>query len=365
MGDGDGGSLNQDGAAVAKGFAACVTSTAAAKRSGENLIIMYDASGSMGDPAEGGDPKTKWLPLQNGMKAFFADPASAWISASLQFFPLLPSNVSAPSNLMYPQVAWQQFWIDQACGYPYATPAVPLTSLAMSQSLLDAVAMKQPQGGTPTLPALQGAIKYAQGVATGHPDDKTAVVLVTDGDPGFYIATSPSQGYATPGCMDNDVTHVADAASAAFKGSPSVPTYVISVGTLIDGKNADAIASAGGTGHAYPIAVNDPAQTASSFTQALSSIRTLSFSCSIEFPQAPAGQMIDPDLVNLAFTPSKGSSQVIDQDPACTGGKGWHYDDPKAPKALILCDATCNAVREDPGSKLDLELGCSTVTVLR
>jgi hypothetical protein len=304
------------------------------------------------------------------MKSFFADPSSAWISASLQYFPLLPDSVTnapAEGDPNMPSLTWQQFWIDQACNYPYKTPSVPLTSLSMPKPILDSLAMTQPQGGTPTLPALQGATAYAHDIAIAHPDDKTAVVLVTDGEPGFYIATSinPPLGHATPGCMNNDVQHVAAAAGDAFKGSPSIETYVIAVGTMIDVTNADKIANAGGTQHAYPIAVNDPTMTANAFTAALASIRSLSFSCNLDFPQAPAGQTIDPTLVNLEFTPSKGSAQVIAQDPACTGGVGWHYDQPSAPKTIILCPSTCDTGRKDLGSKFSLAFGCSTQTVLR
>ena len=67
--------------------AACVSAMKNAALPAVNLIQMYDKSGSMGDPAEGGDPNQRWIPVNTGMKAFFTDPASAGYNASLQFFP--------------------------------------------------------------------------------------------------------------------------------------------------------------------------------------------------------------------------------------------------------------------------------------
>src|SRR5579859_6555657 len=65
--------------------AACVTDMKSASLPAVNLVIMYDKSGSMGNPAEGGDPALKWNPVNTGMKAFFTDPKSAGYNASLQF----------------------------------------------------------------------------------------------------------------------------------------------------------------------------------------------------------------------------------------------------------------------------------------
>src|SRR6478736_4381753 len=57
--------------------AACVTDMKSASLPAVNLVIMYDKSGSMGNPSEGGDPNVKWIPVNAGMKSFFSDPRSA------------------------------------------------------------------------------------------------------------------------------------------------------------------------------------------------------------------------------------------------------------------------------------------------
>src|SRR5262249_14409583 len=183
------------------------------------LVLMYDKSGSMGDPAEGGDPALKWFPVNTGMKAFFTDPKSAGYNASLQFFPA-PGDVAA------------------TCSAAYATPLVPMTSLAQSTPLVSALDHASPQGGTPTLPALTGALTYAAQVAKANPDEKTVVVLVTDGEPGMVV-----NGQIAPGCTNNDISHVAAAAQTAVKATPSIPTYVIGVGQQLTSLNQ--IAAAG------------------------------------------------------------------------------------------------------------------------
>src|SRR5262245_26337736 len=61
--------------------AACVTAMKNAALPAVNLVQMYDKSGSMGNPAEGGDPNARWIPINTGMKAFWTDPASAGYNA--------------------------------------------------------------------------------------------------------------------------------------------------------------------------------------------------------------------------------------------------------------------------------------------
>ncbi len=317
--------------------AACVTSTANAQLAAVDLVFMYDKSGSMGDPAEGGDPTVKWNPLSVGMTSFWADPQSKGINASLQFFP-------ADGDLT------------ATCAAPYATPKVALTP--DSAQILGAITSTKPQGGTPTLPALGGAIAYAQQAATQRVGEKAAVVLVTDGLPGFYVS-----GSIVPGCAENDVTHVAAAAKAAFTGTPSIPTYVIGVGPALS--NLDAIAAAGGTSKAYMISVGNPAATQAAFLAALTQVRSQTVTCDFAIPPAPAGQVIDKDRVNVAYT-ANGKETVLSYSADCAAGAGWRYDDPNAPTRITLCPSSCAAAQADRTSgKLTIAFGCQTKQTTR
>jgi Mg-chelatase subunit ChlD len=312
----------------------CVTSTADAQLADADLVVMLDKSGSMGDPNEGFDPTVKWIPVTTALKAFFTDPGSAGLSASLQFFP-------------------QGTDVTSVCAYGYGTPLVNLTPLTSASPLVSTIDATQPAGGTPTLPALQGAVAYAQQVAAAHPADRTVVVLATDGDPGFGI-----NGQFQEGCTNNDIPHVAAVAQAAFAGTPSIPTYVIGVGP--DLQNLDAIAAAGGTGQAMMVPVSDPTQTNVVFENALKAIRTASLSCQLSIPKPPNGQTINPDSVNVVLINGGGQQTVLTYSADCSNPNGWHYDNPAAPTTVLLCTGACNSARSDAAGKVTLAFGCFT-----
>jgi len=315
--------------------AACVSSVASAALKSANLVFMYDKSGSMGNPAEGGIAAQKWVPVGSGLKDFFADSASRGINASLQFFP-------AKGNL------------ETTCGAAYSTPLVPITPLSESADFIKAIDDTQPQGGTPTLPALSGALDYASKVASERPDEKTAVVLVTDGEPGFYDQSSQK---IVPGCEDNDIAHVAERAKSAYTSATSIPTYVIGVGASLT--NLNAIAEAGGTGSAYIVEVSDPEKTTSSFAAALASVRAKSAACDFTLPPAPEGKALDYNSVNVVLADDGGKELVVPYDSACING-GWHYDDRSAPQKVILCPTSCVKAQASNSGKVSLAFGCAT-----
>jgi hypothetical protein len=312
---------------------ACVTSLAGAALTPVNLVFMYDSSGSMGNADDGFDPALKWQPVSTGMKAFFADPISHSLNASLQFFPLGGDLTSV-------------------CGYDYATPSVPLTPLTNPAPFFSAIDAKAPKGGTPTLPALTGAIHYASRVAQER-KEKAAVVLVTDGEPGFF-----DNGAVQPGCANNTVAAVALAARTAAAATPPVPTYVIGVGPALE--KLEAVAAAGGTGQAFMISVSDPAATKERFLSALGSIRTQSMSCDLAMPPPPPGQELDAKAVNVVRTNGAGQESVLEYSADCASGSGWHYDDLGSPKRILLCASTCSGAQAEPESKLTLAFGCKT-----
>jgi len=334
--------LFDDGSTLSPGNtqAACVSSVAAAKLDKVNLVFMYDRSGSMGDLNNDPpfDPNVKWIPVGKGMKSFFTDSGSQGLNASLNFFPLGGD-------------------VAQNCTAPYATPKVPLSPLTSSATFTSAIDTTTPKGGTPTLPALNGAITYAKKVAAERPDEKAVIVLVTDGEPGFMI-----NGKFEPGCPGNTIDGVAAAAQGAFKGSPSIPTYVIGVGPSLD--NLNRIAAAGGTQSAQMVSVADPAATANQFQQTLEKIRGAVLSCDFGLPPAPDGKALDIEAVNVAFV-SGGKEQVLSYSKDCTGGTGWRYDNRTAPTKIELCPATCEAARQDADGKLTLAMGCKTKGDLR
>jgi hypothetical protein len=319
------------GGADASANGACAQSVTATKITPSLLVFMFDRSGSMGDSVGGG--LTRWTALVPALEAFFADPKSAGISASLQFF-------AQPSECVVSD---------------YATPFVPMTALPNASAFAQAIGATSPNGDTPTLPALQGALQYAATQLAQNPGSRVAVVLVTDGEPHDSCGST--------------VANVAMAAQAADTATPSLPTYVVGIGKSLT--KLDSIAQAGGTNQAFLVATaNNPdaggtaSQTETDFVNALSAIRSSQASCDVPIPNAPPGQALDFGKVNVLATPKGGSPATLPYSIDCgaDGGpaQGWHYDDLQAPTAIVLCPASCGAVQVDATAELDVELGCKT-----
>lgn len=95
-------------------------------------------------------------------------------------------------------------------------------------------------GGTPTYAALAGALKWTSAYQKAHSDEKTVVVLVTDGQPN--------------GC-NNDVNDIADIAADA-KSSSGILTYTVGLAGSKESE-MDTIAAAGGTSKGFFIGDGD------------------------------------------------------------------------------------------------------------
>ena len=63
----------------------------------------------------------------------------------------------------------QRFRIEEVCAFDYATPKVAMTSLSNSAQFVAVIDQTKPQGGTPTLPAMKGAVTYAEKIAGERP----------------------------------------------------------------------------------------------------------------------------------------------------------------------------------------------------
>lgn len=300
---------------------ACATSSANGEALPVYLVFMYDRSGSMKNDS-------KWSSAKAGMQAFFADPSTKGLFASLTFFAQpAPNECTAES---------------------YAVPAVPMAPLPDASSfvsVLDGVVPGAVGGGTPTLPAAKGAVQLAQSVAAQHAKDgRVAIVLVTDGEPN--------------GCGSTPENVAAELA----KVKDVIPTYVIGVGSEV--QNLDTIAAGGGTAPAIRVATNDPGQTTKDFTSALNAIKQHAVSCDYVVPSPPNGQVLDPSAVNVSITATGGSPATLPYDPACAGGVGWHYDDATAPTRIVMCSTSCDSLKAAP-AKVDIFFGCKTAVAVR
>jgi Mg-chelatase subunit ChlD len=312
-----------------------------------DMYFLVDSSGSMDDQVSGG---SKWDVISDALVSFLEDPRSAGTGAGIGYFPVETASCTSgqPGCLCLPIINLCVSTEGGACETSdYATPAVPLSLPAQTTTIVDDIRSHEIGGGTPTRPALEGALGYLNEWASQHPERKTVLVLATDGEP--------------VDCDQNTPQDAADVAAGALSGPNEIRTYVIGVGSSL--VNLNLVAEAGGTDNAF--LVDTGGDVATEFANALDEIRGAAASCDFNIPEGSSGsEPIDPDKVNVSYIAGGSSTptrvlQTANGDPSnCDSDGGWYYDDPVAPKAIKLCDATCQAL--STGS-IQVEFGCDTV----
>jgi hypothetical protein len=289
------------------------------------MVIGLDTSFSM-------DFDSKWTNVRSALEAFVQNPAYAELGIGLQFFP-----------------------IRKQCSVPdYQALAVGLDlEPHVAAPITQALEAQQMAGGTPMVPLLQGLTAYLrQHAKSGR---KPVVVLATDGVPDD-TCLSPVSG-ELPNTLDNAIA----VAAQALAGTPSIPTFVIGVGTELSA--LDGIAKAGGTGKATLVDTGGNASQA--FLKALDDARKQAIPCDFAIP---AGSAVDPSMTNVTYTPaSGGATQFVFVGDAAGCAKapstGWYFDDPVSPTKVILCASACDAVKADDRGKVDVVFGCPRIEV--
>jgi hypothetical protein len=331
---GNGGNFNPD--------AACVAEPRAGEQIPLDLYFMVDKSGSMGCPVgmagmnctSGPMPPpavTRWTSIKEALVAFANSPQSDKLGMGMGFFPLMNGNtlLCNPTDYSTPAPA--------IAILPAAAPGI--------QAGLDA---QMPNGNTPTVPALSGAIQYATSYAQMHAGRQVGVVFATDGEP-----TQCTQN-------DNTIAGAVRVATAAAMGTPPIKTYVLGVGPSLN--NLNQIAVAGGTQKAYLVESGGSAE----LITALNEIRKSALTCDYQIPIIP-GKPLDLSLVAIKVrVGATGMEQLIakvDDLSQCGPTQGGWYFDPPLPNAtkIKLCPATCNPLLATTGSSLTVLIGCRII----
>jgi hypothetical protein len=241
--------------------------------------------------------------------------------------------------------------------------SLPLTQIVgHTQTFTDFLNNNQPNGGTPTIAALQGSYNYATSVkAASPPGGVTYVVLITDGAPGFGVVLPDGGIKGDPGCPGNAMTPTPSPIVQLTQNyfNQGISTYVFGMAG-VSGLNA--IATAGGTSF-VGINANDPASTTQDFIRVLNSIPKPVFDCNYRIENYASA---DLDKVNVFYTNDKsGDQHLIYNNPSCGLGDktGWYMDKTKTPPEIVLCTPTCDALKADPSSALNVQFGCPVVVI--
>lgn len=309
----------------------CMTETLGAEPVPLAMLLVMDRSGSMASPSG----NTKWDQARNAMIGFADTPGAAGSKLGLTVFPPDPGA-------------------GDQCQPSSYSPVVPVALLpGNGPTIKDALLSRNTTGSTPMAGALQGAADAMKDHLAKNPHEEGVLILVTDGDPGA--------------CSGDTVANVAAIASATAKGTPRIRTFVVGM----DGatfSNLDTIAKAG---EGAPTAFNASAGSDAGVSpqqlllDALEKIRSGALGCEYVLPTPTSSKgVLDPSSVEIDFTPGQNDppqrfKQVTSaaQCGATTGG--FFYDDPKKPSRIILCPASCEAVKKGTSdAKVDVFLGC-------
>ncbi len=311
--------------------APCLSETLGAVPVPLAMLLVMDRSGSMASPVG----NTKWDQARTAMIGFADTPGAAGTKLGLTVFP--PDTGAG----------------DQCLSSSYA-PVVPIELLpGNGTAIKDALLSRSTTGSTPMAGALKGGIEAMTSFLAKNPNEEGVIILVTDGDPGA--------------CTGDTVSNVVAIAQAGAKAKPRVRTFVVGM----DGatfSNLDAIATAGeGAPKAFNASGGSDAGVSpqQQLLDALEAIRSGALGCEYQLPVPdPSKGTLDPASVEIDFTAGKNDPPARFRrvaGPADCGATtgGFYYDDPAAPKRLILCPASCEAVKKGTAeAKMDVVLGC-------
>lgn len=308
---------------------ACATETAEAKPAELDMALLVDTSQSM-------DFADKWRQVSSAIKVFVADPRYAELGVALQFFP--------ESNF-------------QCSVSGYAVPKVPMAPLAESgDAIVDAVNAQRMDKGTPIVPVLEGMSTYVGGLPADG-GRRRVIVLATDGIPDDSCTESSRP-------RPNTIAEAVKLAGELAKQEPPLRTFVIGVGSDLEGLNS--IAAAGGTDAA--IIISTGADVQEKFLAALAKVRRTSLPCDYAIPKPTKGTL-DLGKVNVLLTVPGSAKQTLlytggDAKCADADSKGWYFDSLSKPTKVVLCPDTCEAVKAVDGARVDTAFGCKRQDVI-
>lgn len=339
------------------------------------LYIMLDKSLSMNGGGSWGSPK--WAPAVTALKSFVNDTNSAGLGVALQYFPISGNNGGNCST-----------------GSGYSTPAVaaatlPGTNNATIKAISNSLDNHSADGlGTPIEGALRGVTEYCKSFQASKPDEQCVAVLVTDGVP-----------ENSPGCETNY-----DNLAAIAKAAHDAGVITFAIG--LDGANftlLDKIAQQGGapdcdtTASTYACDVSGDAsklgaalakirqttvvtethtethtvthEVTHEVTHTVTTTKTVQVTqqealpCTWAVPSSDSGKEFDRNKVNIRLTSDTVMTTFVrvDSKDQCVPN-AWYFDDPSNPTSFIACDQTCDEITNATNGKIDILLGCPTIT---
>lgn len=336
LGGGDGGTGTGNGG----DGASCLQKINPAKPVPLHLVALMDYSGSMfnrdaSDSA--GAPISRFDAVKGAWEAYAALPQSREVRLTALPFgtrPALDGVDNCSENAFAPTMTDRP---------------MPDTA-AMSAAIVAGGPPTDWSNDTPTAGGVASALKAARALQAQFPNDAVAIVLSTDGAPS---ACGGSGNHADPDPVDTDaaVRALQAAVAAGFK------TYVVGVATndAVFSSALTQLAAASGGGEATLISSTTSTEIAQRLQGRLAAVGR-EYLCKIPLSDAALGNLAQ---TNVTFRPSASAeSSTLSYGADCSGAAGYRYDDPAAPRNIVLCPSTCAAFGAADDSEVQLAVGC-------
>ncbi|GEM_PF-678729 len=347
------------------------------------LYVVLDNSMSM---TETGASGTKWDEAVTALTRFVEDPASSGIDIAIQYF----HPVGAGSDP------------DECDGVAHATPAVQMGRLPEhAPAIVSSLGSTELAQSTPTVGALTGGTSYCAAFQASHPDEKCVVVLVTDGQPnacGLSAVCAPpvagaggapvritgttcvdpaAAGVLTPiagaGLTSGVVTFTIGMAGVTPEGFGLLDQIAVAGGSDctpdVAGAEACDVSTSGAEGFLAALnAIRDSVTVVETITEIVTTTQIVSLPCEWALPAPPAGETLDPTLVNVNVVDVATTPMVyVPSFAECplAAGPAWYYDDALAPTKILVCPATCDLLTAQTTARVEVLLGCAREELLR
>ncbi|MCP4601152.1 MAG: VWA domain-containing protein [Proteobacteria bacterium] len=305
-----------------------------------SLYFMLDRSGSMDEKCDG---VKKIDALISGITSFSNDSSAEGTWLTGQDFHGSDCDVSTYST---PAQSWGQITYG-AGGYDYSV-------------FTDWVNALDPSGGTPSQPALQGAIQACADRLIAEPDHRCAVVFVTDGEP-YYCTDDLSNNSDWWSSSSWDTAYGLFGGIAAGACAENISVFTVGFPGLGEEGLAliDRIAEDGCTGSAVII---QSGSMGTDFSDALKEMRKEMVGCEFSLPSFPTDG-VNPAQAKVVFSPSSGGTEEFDNiadstDCSTEDGEFFYYDDNSAPTAAFFCPNLCDKVLDDVQSEVTISVDC-------
>jgi hypothetical protein len=361
LGDGDNGALNSNAnggeieltAAQVRDLqnASCTGWATEGENLPATLQLVVDASSSMNNTAPG-SRQSKWVVTRDAL-------ASAIDS--------LPASV-AVGMLHYPNLEVADG--EECVNSDARTPIAPLGTDGSNQreTLDDALNTAIPNTGTPTYEAYDIALNSG---LLPYQAANRFMLLITDGAP--TIDEGCVYGVGDGEIEDSPTQPIVDLIAGAYDDH-GIRTFIIgspgSEQSSADGGDMrpwlSRAAMEGGT-DSNGCSENGPefchmdmtqdADFAASLRTGLAAVASqIIDACTFAVPDAPDGEVLDPNETNLVITWGSGESSLILPDAKGDCDQGWRFNDAGE---IALCPSSCGAVKLDNQARVQLTFGCA------